>query len=65
MNNCNSIFAVGMGVCIGSTDPAMGGPASVSYANVSLEHGDVPIFDCVFHLPNTLADIHWSSVRDI
>jgi len=44
-------------VCIGSTDPAMGGPASVSYANVSLEHGDVPIFDCVFHLPNTLADI--------
>lgn len=44
MNNCNSIFAVGMGVCIGSTDPAIGGPASVSYAYVSLELGDSPDF---------------------
>jgi hypothetical protein len=55
--NCNSIFAVGMRVCIGSADQAMGGLASVGYANVSLEHSDVLIFDCVFYLPNTLADI--------
>jgi len=35
----------------------MCGPANVGYANVTLEHGEVAIFDCVLYLPDTLAYI--------
>jgi hypothetical protein len=46
-----------MRVCVGSTDMAMGGPASVSYADVALEPLDVSIFDCAPYLTHALADI--------